>query len=222
MPPMPTRPTPVAVPSASVSEGPSANPSETGASLLAGCQRGDERALARLIETYQERIYRLALRVCGDAALAEEAAVDSFYKIWSKSRQWRGQTGADTWMYRVTVRTVLDLRRGRRRWWQRLRASSLWDDEDPTPGPVDEALEREERQASCERLAQAMETLKPADRMLVHLYYDEEQTLAEIGEILDVPPENLKMRLARARKRLREALESQTAENQASENESAP
>lgn len=214
---MPTRPTPVAAPSASASE--------TGASLLLGCQRGDERALGKLIETYQERIYRLAYRVCGDAALAEEAAVDSFYKIWSKSRQWRGDdshaSGADTWIYRVAVRTVLDLRRGRRRWWQRLRASSLWDDEDPTPGPAEVALEREEREASGERLAQALATLKPGDRMLVHLYYDEEQSLPEISEILDVPPENLKMRLARARKRLREALECQTRD-ESNGNESTP
>jgi RNA polymerase sigma-70 factor (ECF subfamily) len=180
---------------------------DSGASLLAGCQRGDERALATLIERYQERIYRLALRVCGDAALAEEAAVDSFYKIWSKSRQWRGQTGAETWMYRVTVRTVLDLRRGRRRWWQRLRATSLWDDADPAPGPAEELVERENRQFSSERLGQALETLKPDDRMLIHLYYDEEQSLAQMSEILEVPAENLKMRLARARKRLRLALE---------------
>jgi len=173
---------------------------------LVRCQQRDERALAELIQVYQQRVYRLALRVCGDTGLAEEAAVDSFYKIWTKASQWRGQTGADTWIYRIAVRTVLDLRRGRRRWWQRLRAVGLWDDEDPAPGPAEEAIACEERQATCEQLEQALLTLKPDDRLLVHLYYDEANSLPKISEILNVPAENLKMRLARARQRLRDAL----------------
>lgn len=195
-----------------VDAAPNAEASDPGAALLARCQQRDERALAELIQAYQQRVYRLALRVCGDAGLAEEAAVDSFYKVWTKASQWRGQTGAETWIYRIAVRTVLDLRRGRRRWWQRLRAVSLWDDEDPAPGPAEESMACEERQATREQLEQALSTLKSEDRLLVHLYYDEAKSLPQIAEILDVPAANLKMRLARARQRLRVALSAQAQE----------
>ena len=51
---------------------------DTDAALLRRCQRGDEQALAELVRRYQGRIYGVALRVFGDPALAEEAAVDAF------------------------------------------------------------------------------------------------------------------------------------------------
>ena len=73
-------------------------------------------ALTELVRRLEDRVYRLAYRVVGDAALAEEATVAAFYKVWTKAGQWRGDANADTWIYRVAVRTVLDLRRGRRRW----------------------------------------------------------------------------------------------------------
>ena len=53
----------------------------------------------------------------------------------------------------------------------------------------------------------ALEQLSDSDRALLHLYYFESQTLGEIETILSVPKANLKMRLARARARLRSLLE---------------
>jgi len=46
--------------------------------LLWRCQRGDENALTELVHLHQDALVRLAFRVCGDKALAEEAAVAAF------------------------------------------------------------------------------------------------------------------------------------------------
>ena len=176
------------------------------AQLLRQCQRGDENALAEIIRRYERRLFQVAFRVSGDRALAEEATVDSFYKIWRKAGQWRGQTSPEAWLYRIAVRTVLDLRRGRRRWWNRMRLGSQAGKESSSEEAADALVAQEQHEQLAIRLNQATKTLKEEDRLLVHLYYFEARSLADIATILDVTRDALKMRLARARKRLRREL----------------
>jgi RNA polymerase sigma-70 factor (ECF subfamily) len=170
--------------------------------LLRRCQQGDETALAELVRGYQERIFRLACRVSGDAALAEEATAQALLKIWTRAGQWRGQARASTWIYRLAVRTVLDVQRSQRRWWRRWVPWSRVVAEPAAPTPTGPQDER------AARVQEAVGQLGEADRALVHLFYFENRGLAEIESILGVPRTNLKMRLARARQRLRGFLES--------------
>lgn len=86
--------------------------------LLRRCQQGEETALDGLVRLDQQRIFHLACRVLGDAALAEEATAQTLVKIWSRCGQWRGQSAAGTWVYRIAVRTVLDVQRSQNRWWR--------------------------------------------------------------------------------------------------------
>jgi RNA polymerase sigma-70 factor, ECF subfamily len=58
----------------------------------------------------------------------------------------------------------------------------------------------------AERVARALAALSPEDRALIHLHYYEEQSLAEIAPVLKVSRDALKMRLARAREKLRASL----------------
>jgi RNA polymerase sigma-70 factor (ECF subfamily) len=180
---------------------------DDGDQLLRRCQRGDEAALLEIVRRYQERIFRLAYRVLGDAVLAEEATASALVKVWSKSGQWRGQARAGTWIYRVAVRAVLDTRRGQVRWWRRWSSPLPPALVDLQPGPAEQALRQEEQEVSAARLLGALRQLSESDRVLIHLYYYESRPLAEIEAILGVARATLKMRLARARERLRGMLE---------------
>ncbi len=173
--------------------------------LLRRCQRGDESALAEIVRLYQERIFRLAYRVTGDAALAEDATAEALAKIWMRARQWRGDARAGTWIYQVALRTVLDQRRA---WQRRLR---LWlslpaELTDSQAGPAEKTIDAERRRFAARRIQEAFAQLSDKDRALAHLYYFEQRSLAEIATILDTTRDALKMRLARARRRLRELL----------------
>ena len=142
----------------------------------------------------------------GDAALAEEATAQTLVKIWSRCGQWRGQSAAGTWIYRIAVRTVLDVQRSQTRWWRRTSRPVPVEMYDRRPRPDEEASGREQSQQRERRVQAALRQLPETDRVLVHLYYFEERTLGEIESILDVPKANLKMRLARARQKLRSLL----------------
>lgn len=171
--------------------------------LLRRCQQGEESALDGLVRRYQQRIFHLACRVLGDAALAEEATAQTLVKIWSRCGQWRGQSTAGTWIYRIAVRTVLDVQRSQTRWWRRWARPVPVETHDGRPRPDEQASGREQSQQRERRVQAALGQLPDSDRVLVHLHYFEEQSLGEIEMILGVPKANLKMRLARARQKLR-------------------
>lgn len=176
--------------------------------LLRRCQQGDESALSELVRSYQDRIYGLALRVLNDAALAEEATAHALFKIWNNARQWQGKSSAGTWIYRLAVRTILDVQRGQRRWWRRWAVRWSGTVADRRPGPAEQFAHDDRRTAQEKQVRDALQQLPEVDRALVHLHYFEGRSLAEIEPILNASRAALKMRLARARQKLRAILES--------------
>lgn len=172
---------------------------------LRRCQRGDAAALEELIAHLQQRVMQLAWRMTGNASLAEEATAQVFVKLWSKSGQWRGDSAATTWIYQLATRTILDTLRAQNRWWRRRRSI---DDSWGSGCDASEELQRtDEAAALTDCLQRAMRELSAEDRALVQLYYFEELPLAELETVLGAGTDVLKMRLYRARKRLRSVLE---------------
>ena len=177
-------------------------------SLLRRCQQGDETALGDLMQLYQEPVFQFTLRVSGDVGLAEEATVDCFYRVWTKCRQRHDGASPDAWIFRIAHRAVLDLARGRQRWWKRLIAGSRTAETDLQPGPLDTLIETEQQRRVASELQSAIDSLKEEDRALIHLYYFEERALTVIAVILEASRDALKMRLLRVRQRLGKLLES--------------
>ena len=183
--------------------------------LLRRCRRRDSAALSEIISLHERRLYRLALGVLGNPAAAEDAVARAFVAIWTHAGQWRGEAAAATWIHRIAVRKIIDVARSERRWTMRLfgrrSEGELGRVPDPRPGPDRETEDRESRGLRRKRVGEALARLKEDDRVLVHLFYFEGLALSEIEGILDVPKTNLKMRLARAREKLRKLLGGATA-----------
>ncbi len=171
--------------------------------ILRRCRDGRDAECAAMVRCFQPRVYRLALRVTGDPARAEEAAAAALVKIWTGAKGWRGESSARAWVDRVAVRAVLDAVRGERRWWRRWSNSSAADTADPRAGAAESTEREEELERTAARIRKAVAELEPADRALVHLYYFEDRGLAELEAIFSVGRDALKMRLSRARQKLK-------------------
>jgi RNA polymerase sigma-70 factor (ECF subfamily) len=180
---------------------------ENDAQLLRRCQNGDEAALTLFMRRHQERVFRLACRMLNDASLADDATAAVFVKVWTKSRSWRGDASPGTWLYRLAVRTILDVQRSQRRWWRRFGALLSPRAFAPAARGAEEVDKADERAAAASRLRLALEELSPSDRALVHLYYDERNSVVEIAAIMGVSADALKMRLSRARRRVRDRVQ---------------
>ena len=162
---------------------------------------GDSTALSELIRRHQDRLFRAAFRVLTRPGPRTRSPT-LFATVWARCGNWRGDAAAATWIFRVAYRVVLDHARTRRRWWRVFDRT----DREPAPDPAAELADRDHRTLAARRLDEALRTLTPDDRALVHLHYFEGQSLAEIGAVLGATRDALKMRLSRARARLKEAL----------------
>ena len=83
--------------------------------ILRRAQQGDSEAFRLLVEAYQTQVYRLALRLCGEAA-ADDVTQEAFLAAWRALPEFRGTCRFSTWLYRLTTNAAIDwLRREKRR-----------------------------------------------------------------------------------------------------------
>lgn len=182
--------------------------------LAAEAGGGSRSAFVTLMERYQDRIYRLALRMSHNASDAEEVTQETFLHAHSAIGSFQGAALFRTWLYRIAVNQVLMLRRSaRRRPTQSLdaltsRASAVAAEPtvraggDAPPG----ADELAHAKAVAERIREALASLDESHRAAVVLRDLEELSAEEAAEILGTSPEAVRQRAHRARLRLREAL----------------
>jgi RNA polymerase sigma-70 factor (ECF subfamily) len=84
--------------------------------LLEALRRGEADAAERLVATFGERAYRLAIGITGNWPDAEEAVRDAFWSVVRNVATFRGDAALGTWIYRITANaTHKKRRRGARR-----------------------------------------------------------------------------------------------------------
>jgi RNA polymerase sigma-70 factor (ECF subfamily) len=83
--------------------------------LARRAMRGDHSAFEALVGRYQHKAYRLAVRLTGDAADAEEAVQDALLRTYRRLGSFRGRSRFGTWFYQVATRSALMVRRARAR-----------------------------------------------------------------------------------------------------------
>lgn len=160
---------------------------------------GDEAAFARLVDRHIDRALRLAQRLLGSKADAEDMVQEVFLKIWRKAESWNPRRSAfPTWLWRVVVNQCLDLRR-------RPTAVALDDVPEPAADTPDQeaaiAAEEEER-----RVADAVARLPERQRAAVALIYGAGASNAEAAATMGVSVGAVEQMLSRARRSLRSRL----------------
>jgi len=83
--------------------------------LVERAQQGDAGAFAMLVERHQRQLYRLALRMTGSEADAQEVLQEAFLNAFKKLPEFRGEAQFSSWLYRIAANSALmRLRRKRR------------------------------------------------------------------------------------------------------------
>lgn len=168
-------------------------------SLMTAVADGDRAAYALLVRRHGLKFRALAIRILGDAALADDVTQDAWTTVWHRADRFDpAKARFSTWFYRVVVNRALDMHRIRR-------ADPLpegFDMEDDRPGAeAGLALSRRD-----EKVRAALDTLPERQRMAVMLCYFEGLSNAAAAEMLGLHLKALESLLVRARRRLRDAL----------------
>lgn len=169
--------------------------------IIARARRGDADAFEQLVEAYREPVFRLALRMCGNAADAEEAAQEAFIAAWRGLPNFRGESKFSTWLYQLASHAAIDLLRREKR---QIAAEDITEVNAPdnAPDPQQRVEQSEQRQAVRDAIWQ----LTPEYRQIVVLRFLQELSYEEIGTALKLPVGTVKSRLNRARSQLKEIL----------------
>ena len=173
--------------------------------LVRAAAGGDTEAFERLVETYENKIYTLALRMSGSPDDAGDIAPEAFLAAWRGLPAFRGEAGFATWLYRLASNAAIDyLRRQRKQ-----RGELSLDDEelgldavDAGPGPQDAAEGEEVRSA----VAAGLGALSEGHRQVLVLRELQGLSYEEIAAVLAVDLGTVKSRISRARSALRKIL----------------
>ena len=165
--------------------------------LMARAAKGDERAFRTLAERHAGAALRLARRILGNEAMAEDVVQDALLRVWINAPRWRPEAAFRTWLYRIVVNLCLSARR--RAADLPLDAAEQIPDAGLTP---DEQLRQRERD---QRLEAAIDALPQRQRAAIVLTYQEGLSNADVAEVLDTSVSSVETLLVRARRTLRAA-----------------
>lgn len=174
------------------------------AALVELVEKGDHEALAVLYRRYGKICYRLAHRVTGNQALAEDAVQEAFTGLWRDPGAYLpGQGSVRSWMLGVTHHKAVDFVRRETAQQRRQRAQAAEQALDPPArDPADEAWAGIKARTVRDALAE----LPPPQRQALALAYFGGYTQREIAELTGVPLGTVKTRMFAAMHRLQERL----------------
>jgi RNA polymerase sigma factor (sigma-70 family) len=174
--------------------------------LAARAAEGDSAALARVLASVSDSIYRLALRMLWHPQDAEDAAQEALIRIMTRIGSYRGEAGFATWAYRVAANHILNFRKSRveqenlafRRYGEQLEEGLAA----PDTARPDAGLLAEEVKLGC---TLGMLLCLDRDHRLAYILTDVfDLPSADAAFICGITPAALRKRASRARRKLRE------------------
>lgn len=165
---------------------------------------GDVGAYSQLIDKYQHMSFTLANSIVKNKQEAEEVCQDAFFKAYKALDTFKGNADFSTWLYRIVYNTAISKLRSRK-----TETVSLDEQKESlsTPFGFNENLNRLEQQERKIILKRALKLLKEDDAFIMILYYYQERSIEEIVTTTGLSKSNIKIKLHRGRKQLKQALE---------------
>lgn len=149
---------------------------------------------------HQALLYKVCLRLVGNAADAEDICQDVMFKVFGSLPRFEGRSTFKTWLLRIATNTAHTLRDRLRRTRE---LAAVWS-QDP-------AVDKEDAiSTDAMDVHSLLERLKPVERELLTLRYVADLSLEEIAEVCDMGLSATKMRIYRATEQLRAMTEQET------------
>ncbi len=180
--------------------------------LIQAINAGHAELFTELVSRYERKLYNFGVRMCRDVQDAEDVLQDTFLNVFKYLKDFRYETKFKNWLYRIATSTCLKKRRKSRFAPDReLSLDEFLPKEEAeipvqTPAwaslPLDQLLNEE----LSSIIKEGIQSLPENYRLVLVLRDIEGFSTAETAQVLGLTPENIKVRLHRARLFLREKL----------------
>ena len=173
---------------------------ESDEALVERAGRGERRAASVLVARHTDKIYAVCFRMLRSRPAAEDAAQETFLRLWKNASKWRPKGAKfETWLYRVAMNICLD----------QLRKAKREAPEESAPELADDAPRQDDIVFAAERrlaVDDALAALPDRQRAAISLCHYQELSNIEAAEIMGVSVDALESLLARGRRALRDRL----------------
>jgi len=170
--------------------------------VIEACREGDREAFRLLFETYQDKVFSIAVySFGGDQAAASDVSQQIFLKLMTAISQFRGDSAFTTWLYRMVVNACIDEQRKRRRFLPFGDSVPMSKIEDRRPQE-----KRYARLEVSESVQAAIKELTPKLRMPILLKYVEGLSYEEIATVMGCSKGTIASRLNRGHRSLAKKL----------------
>ena len=170
--------------------------------LVERAARGDANAFNILLGANEQRMYAVALRICGNPEDAKDCLQDAMVRVFRAIGDFKGQSAFSTWLYRIVTNTCLDALRRRKK--QNSTSLDALVDEGWSPaqtgGRPEQKLERKELR---NELSKAIQSLPDEMRTAIVLRDVQGCSYEEIADALNINLGTVKSRISRGREKLR-------------------
>lgn len=176
------------------------------AALVARMGHGDEAALAAFYDATMPRVYGLAVRICGNPALAEEVAADVYHQCWTAAARYdAARSRVLTWVLMICRSRAIDAVRARDPAFAHEAPDTLVEDDEDRPRERDPRDLLELAQDGT-ALHGALAGLSPVQRQMIGLAFFRGLSHQEIAEHSKLPLGTVKAHIRRALELLRQSL----------------
>ena len=149
---------------------------------------GETEYFSVFLDRYSRPLYTLVVQIVGCPEDAEELLQDIFLKAFRNLNRYKGECRFSTWIYRIAYNAAISATRKKKQEFLYIEADNVL-----APAETEEQLER---------LEMAIDQLSGEEKALITLFYYEEKSMEEIGEVLKLSISNVKVRLHRTRKKI--------------------
>lgn len=169
--------------------------------IVEKAKNGDERAFEALVTQYERLVYAVALKLLGNEHDAQDAAQETFIKLYRNLPSFRGESKFSVWLYRLANNVCIDILRKKS-----VPTVSLSEDEDGGRLNIPDGRFSPENELEKKQLRQAVDralkSLPEPYRQALVLREMAGRSYEEIAQVLDIDIGTVKSRIFRARRRL--------------------
>lgn len=169
--------------------------------LIDRCRQGDRVAYYELYKLYSRSMYNVGYRIVNDEVEAEDVLQEAFISAFSNLHHYRGDSTFGAWLKRIVINKAINQLHKKKL--ERIPDDDRWDVKEEEEADVLDGYP-----FTVEKVKMAIELLPDGYRSVLSMYLFEGYDHGEIGEVLGISESTSKSQFNRAKKKLKEILES--------------
>ncbi len=158
-----------------------------------------------IYDRYSNKVYRKCLSFVKEEVIAQDMVQDIFLKVFFQLSKFKGNSRFSTWLYAITYNFCVEHYRKNTKYSQ----VEIADHHDK---PDDDKEEQEILSLRVDHLKKALEMVDPSDKMILLMKYQDDISIKDIMSQLDISESAVKMRLSRARQRVKTVVQEMETE----------